>query len=147
VENVAAGGHLPYFYAVRKYFHANHAIRCVELVDSFVIFLEFDDWDELSVPLNKRIMVDTSQCISLLLSGLATMSIVRKWIKTGANCSKSLVAKVGFCVNCFFPHVHDLTRAGSGFLCKLKLSGTVLATEAKNYRYARRAKAAKKYHH
>ena len=147
MENVATRGHLPYFYAVRKYFHANHALRCVELVDSFVILLEFDDWDELSVPLNKRIMVDTSQCISFLLSGLATMSIVRKRIKTGANCGKSLVAKAGFRVNSFLSHVHDLTRAGGGFLCKLKLSGTVLATEAKNYRYARRAKTAKKYHH
>lgn len=60
MKNMATRGHLPYFYAVGKCFHANHTLSCVELVDSFVILFELDDWDELGVSFDKRLMVYTS---------------------------------------------------------------------------------------
>jgi len=76
VEDVPTRGHFAHINSAGERFHADHALRRVELVDSFVTFPELDDWDELHVAINQRLMGCSSHHLSFLLSVLMPVSLI-----------------------------------------------------------------------
>jgi hypothetical protein len=71
-----ARGHFANFFSAFERFHADHALSRVELVNSFVTFFEADDWDELHVAINQRLLGNASHHLSFLLSVFLPLSIL-----------------------------------------------------------------------
>jgi len=67
VENMATTGHFSNLNTVFEGFHADDTLWCVEFVDFFVLFLEFNDWDKFLIAFNEAFMSHFCEFVSICL--------------------------------------------------------------------------------